>query len=387
MTSGRRESGEYDFLLAGGGLAGLSLAYRLVNSPLGDRKILILDRETKQQNDHTWCYWSCVPGTFDFLAGQTWDHLAVAHPLKMLQIPIAPYRYRMIRSVDFYRHVLADLASRENVSFRYGEVLAIRDGTDQAEVVTEEGAYRGKWVFNSLFRPGEFVPQPGRYLYLKQHFLGWEIETEKDAFDPGNLMLFDFRTPQSCGLWFFYNLPFTARRALVEFTVFSESLLAGEEYVGAVRHYLREVLGVGAYRILDEEKGVIPMTNQPFARRLGRRILATGTRGGRVKPSTGFAFRRIQSDSAAIVNSLLRHDDPFHLRADSIRYRWLDTVMLRVMSSCPDEMHTVYFRMFQANPISRVFRFLDEEGGVLENLRLMATLPKIPFTRAALGLR
>jgi lycopene beta-cyclase len=49
---------DYDFILSGGGLAGLSLAYHLINSPLRDRSILIVDKDAKQQNDRTWCFWA-----------------------------------------------------------------------------------------------------------------------------------------------------------------------------------------------------------------------------------------------------------------------------------------------------------------------------------------
>jgi 2-polyprenyl-6-methoxyphenol hydroxylase-like FAD-dependent oxidoreductase len=39
----------YDFIMAGGGLAGLSLAYHLVRSPLRDRSILVVDRDAESQ--------------------------------------------------------------------------------------------------------------------------------------------------------------------------------------------------------------------------------------------------------------------------------------------------------------------------------------------------
>jgi len=60
----------YDFIIAGGGLAGLSLAWYLVHSRLRDSRILLLDKEPKQKNDRTWCYWSNRPGEFDSLAVQ-----------------------------------------------------------------------------------------------------------------------------------------------------------------------------------------------------------------------------------------------------------------------------------------------------------------------------
>jgi lycopene beta-cyclase len=41
----------YDVIIAGGGAAGLSLAYHLVRSPLRDCSILIVEKEAKDQND------------------------------------------------------------------------------------------------------------------------------------------------------------------------------------------------------------------------------------------------------------------------------------------------------------------------------------------------
>ncbi len=203
------------------------------------------------------------------------------------------YRYRMIWGIDFYRSVSAELKTRSNVNFYFGEIGSIRDGVDFAEVELQDQIFRGRWVFNSLFRPGEFIPQPGRYTYLKQHFLGWEVEADRDVFDPSAFTMFDFRIPQQGAMRFFYVLPTTTRNALVEYTLFSGKVLEEEEYRSGLRDYLRDVLKVEQYRIAATEFGIIPMTDFPFPRRLGKRVLAIGTRGGRVKPSTGFAFRRI----------------------------------------------------------------------------------------------
>ncbi len=47
-----------DYIIAGGGMAGLSLAYYLNESrSLRDKKVLIIDRDAKTANDHTWCFW------------------------------------------------------------------------------------------------------------------------------------------------------------------------------------------------------------------------------------------------------------------------------------------------------------------------------------------
>jgi lycopene beta-cyclase len=48
---------KYDFIIAGGGLAGLSLAYYMNQTVLREKSILIIDQDTKTKNDRTWCFW------------------------------------------------------------------------------------------------------------------------------------------------------------------------------------------------------------------------------------------------------------------------------------------------------------------------------------------
>jgi lycopene beta-cyclase len=375
----------YDFIIAGGGLAGLSLAWNLVHSRLRESRILLLDKEPKQKNDRTWCYWSNVPEEFDSLAVHAWPELIFSHPVASLRIPLGAYRYRMIRGIDFYQFLTAELKKFTAVRQEFGEIQSVTDGRDFADVELDRKHFRGRWVFNSLFRAADFPAPSTRYTFLKQHFLGWEIETEKEIFDPAAFTLFDFRTPQQGAMRFFYVLPTSSRRALVEYTIFSDRILAETEYRPALETYLREVLKAEGYKVVATEFGIIPMTDYPFPRRLGRRILAIGTLGGRVKPSTGFAFRRIQSDSRNVVRSLEKFGDPFHIPADPWRHRFSDSAILRIMRGNPERMADIFLGMFRNNPIERIFQFLDEEVGVMENLRLFSTLPKAELFLAGLG--
>ena len=132
--------------------------------------------------------------------------------------------------------------------------------------------------------------QPARYRYLEQHFLGWEIETDHDAFDPEVVQFMDFRVPQHGQARFVYALPFGPRRALVEFTVFSAQRLARAEYEAELRSYLADRLAGRPYRVTAEEGGSIPMTDHPLPARVSPHVVNLGTRAGRAKPSTGYTF-------------------------------------------------------------------------------------------------
>ncbi len=375
----------FDFILAGGGAAGLGLAYHMVHSPLKDCSILVIDKELKNKNDRTWCYWTAHPTILDTIIYHSWERLKFVSDDFEQIFNLSPYQYHMIRGIDFYEKTTQEL-SKHNVRFVYGTVEQIKDGEDRAEAIVNGTSYYGKWIFDSLFLPSEFRVDATRYHDVKQHFKGWEIETDWDVFDPQIMTLFDFRIPQKRSMRFIYILPFSSRRALVEYTLFSANLLTEEEYTEGLNDYLENTLGLKKYRILAEEKGIIPMTDQPFARRGGKRILYTGTKGGRVKPSTGYAFSRIQQDSAAIVQSLLKYGDPFHLPKSPWVFRMSDSVMLQLMYRHGDLMKSIFTQLFQNNPIHRIFHFLDETASPTELLLFMTSLSPLPFIKALLKL-
>jgi lycopene beta-cyclase len=372
----------YDYLMLGGGAAGLGLAFALVNSQLSDRKILIVDKDPKTSNDRTWSFWTPRPTPFDRMAFRIWDSLEFKSPGFQKCFQLEPYHYQTIRGIDYYRSIRAELAKFPNVHLMQGMVHDVQDGSKAARVRIDEQEFQAEWVFDSRVIPEQIRQEPDRYRYLKQHFVGWEIETETAVFNPRAATLFDLRTEQVEGLCFFYILPFSERRAIVEYTLFSANLLPQEAYEQALKDYIEGRLGVSQYQILDQEQGVIPMTNHPFPRRLGKRIMATGTRGGRVKPSTGYAFARIQKDSQAIVHSLESKGHPFSVPASSPRRKFYDALMLEVIAAQGDQVRPIMTAMFKNNSIQSIFRFLDEESSILEDVRMLASLPPGPFLRA-----
>ena len=295
------------------------------------------------------------------------------------------YRYRTIRGCDFYDHARRELSRRPNVTWRHGKVEAIEDGAAIAQVIVDGEAVTGRWVFDSI--PGQATaPVDDRYHHMKLHFKGWEIETAQSAFDPTAATFLDFRTPHAeqrrGAMRFFYVLPFDERHALVEYTLFSTRPLLPRDYEQALQAYLCEVLKITDYRITRQEGGVIPITDRPYPRRLGQRVMAIGMKGGRIKPTTGFAFMRVQSDAAAIVQSLLNHDRPFDVPEDSARYRLYDSMLLDIMEREPERIQAIFAMLFKRNSIERVLSFLDEQASLAQNVRMFATLPPVAFLQA-----
>jgi lycopene beta-cyclase len=170
---------------------------------------------------------------------------------------------------------------------------------------------------------------------------------------------------------------------LVEYTLFSKAPLAKAEYEAAIREYLATTLGLKKYRIVAEEVGAIPMTDHPLPAKVGKHIIHLGTRGGRAKPSTGYAFKRIQHQSARLVAALASTGrPPADPTGDKWQFRLFDTLLLDIMQRRGESTRDIFRQLFERNPVERIFRFLDETTSWADNLRVMNSVSPGPFMRS-----
>lgn len=379
----------YDYIIAGGGAAGLSLAYQMAQTRLRERSILIVDRETKTQSDRTWCFWSHGHTPLDHLIYRSWDQAAVISDTFQEVYDLRPYQYKMMRGIDFYRGMHEALAEIPGITFRQGRVGETGDSKDPGtgQAVIDGEPYGAKYVFDSTFMPKDLIKGPSGHHYLLQHFKSWEIETPGDTFDPHTVMLYDFRIAQRGSLRYFSILPFTKRRARVQYTLVSPQTLKPHEYDREIADYLENVLKTPHYRTEAVETGAVPLSDRPYPRKLGKHVMAIGTKGGCVHPWSGYAFQRIQRDTAAIVSSLVNQGHPFYAPANPGYFRLFDTLMLQLMYRRGDLVKPILIRMFKRNSIQKIFRFLDQECSMSEALELAASLPRRPFIEAFLRVK
>ena len=376
---------EYDYLIVGGGASGLSLAYHMAQEPrLAGQRVLLVEPDAAKADDRTWRYWATGETPFAAVEAHRWERLVVRSPGFEKVLQLAPYRYRMVRAGEFYAFVNAALAARPQQFVRLaGSVVALNEAPDGRAVATLADGQQitARYIFDS--RLPKLARDPARHRYLEQHFLGWEIETDEDVFDPATVQFMDFRVPQHEQTRFVYALPFTPRRALVEFTVFSEQVLPKAEYEAELRAYLAGQLGGQPYRVIAEEGGSIPMTDHPLPARLSAHILHLGTRAGRSKPSTGYTFARVQRHSARLVAALAETGHPpADATGDKWQFRLFDTLLLDIMQRQGESTRDIFQQLFERNPVQRIFRFLDEETSWTDNLLIMNSVSPGPFMRS-----
>ncbi len=364
----------FDYIIAGGGLAGLSLAFYLNKSCLRDKKILIIDREKKSENDHTWCFWEKKNSAFDEIVFRSWNTVWF-HGTKNFneKLDLGEYIYKMIRAKDFYEFVFSKLGA--NFTVLQAEISEIKNET----VKTNKGNFTAKaFVFDSFTRKSYDNP---KYRNLFQHFRGWLIETSENIFDKTAPTLFDFRVEQKNECRFIYILPVSTRKALIEFTVFSDNLLQQNEYDFYIKKYLSGVLKIENYSIEETEAGVIPMSDEPHEAFPDSKIIRIGTSGGFVKPSTGYSFYRTQKRLKNLVEQL---ENNYKLQITNYRWKnYLDSVLLDVLQKKSHSADDVFTSLFSRNKTAKVLKFLDEETSLREDLQIMQSVPLTPFAKSA----
>ncbi len=372
----------YDYIIAGGGAAGLSLAWYLSQTTKANARVLIIDKDKKQNNDRTWGFWHRQATPFEEIVSYRFDKLDFFSRYSNQRISMGSHHYSVIRGIDFYNFIRNSLAAFPNFEFLTANIEELQDQPDGATAVTDQGSFSASWIFTSIYKEKDVLAAAGKSLYLRQHFKGWVIETDDPVFDASSFTMFDFRTPQQGAMRFFYVIPHNSRQALVEYTLFSEHLLPKSEYDSAIKTYIDEVLKIKSYRIIDDEFGVIPMTNYHFPVTQGRHIVPTGSAGGSSKPSSGYTFMRLQAHTKKVAAALAAGKSPAIPAVSTLRYRFYDAVLLNILKNDPEKAELLFSKMYQNNPMARLFDFLDEKGGLTNDLKMITSLPPWPFLKS-----
>ena len=364
---------EYDIIVCGGGMSGLSLAYRALQSGVwANKSILIIDKSDKSSNDKTWCFWENSTSPFEEIIFRKWDEMRfISVDNRSFQLDTGNYSYNMIRSIDFYKHTLEYLKSQPNVTIANENIVSSNTINNSCVVVTDVSKYQSEYVFNSIYEKPKLEE---KHTYLLQHFKGVMIESNELSLDPKEIYLMDFRTSQENGNTFFYVLPTSETSALVEYTLFSDKLLAKEVYDKRIEEYIREVLNIKEYKIIESEFGIIPMTDYPFIRSNGN-IINIGTMGGDTRGSTGYTFTNTQKTISKIIASYQESDTP-HFKEEHIttKHKLYDSTLLKVLADGKYQGHQLFTDMFTSAKASDILAFLDGESSLKQDFKVIKSL-------------
>ncbi|MGN6294495.1 MAG: lycopene cyclase family protein [Chitinophagaceae bacterium] len=373
---------QYDYIIAGAGCAGLSLLLRIIRNPaLSNKKILLIDKDAVKSNDRTWCFWEKEPGFFENLVYRQWSRLDFFGENYAGALNILPYQYKMIRGQDFYTYCFSEIEKHPQVDFLCDEIedITTKDNRSFIRLADQTLDTGNALVFTSIHQSASSRKND---IILLQHFKGWVIEAEQPIFATHKATLMDFRVHQQYGTSFSYVLPFDERTALVEYTLFTPSLLQKEQYDKELNNYITHQLQISAYTIKEEESGVIPMTSfsYPFYK---NGVYHIGTAGGQTKASTGYTFRFIQKQSQQIADCLATGQSLLTIPTTASRFRFYDNTLLHILYHNQLPGKKIFSDLFRKNDPSRVLRFLDNESSFKDEWKIISSLPTWPFLKAA----
>jgi lycopene beta-cyclase len=371
-----------DILIAGAGLAGLSLLYRAVKGGYWKGlSIIVVDKNiTLDRPGKNWSFWKRSAGPFDHLIYKKWNKLSFfSEAGARKRLVLDEYSYNTIKSNHFYNSCFSFLREFENVSFVDDEILTVSGDTERCCIETANYSFTSTYLFNSVY----FKPKLKQgSQYFLQHFKGLLIKTEELQFDPEEAYLMDFRTSQEHGTSFFYTLPLSSNEVFLEYTIFSKAILAESEYDKKLSTYLHNVLEVRKYKVLEHEYGVIPMTDHVFQRFQGN-VVNIGSAGGDTRGATGYTFTNVQKTIDSILRSWSVNKTPFFTSERiSVKHQIYDSCLLHVLNSGEYKGHKIFEDLFMHTKASTIFSFLDAESTLLEDAAVITGLEPWPFAKS-----
>jgi len=349
---------EFDYVIIGGGCAGLSLAYELeLHKKFEDKTLAIIEPREEYNKDKTWSFWKVFSHNFEDCVKKSWNNFTINNSNKTKYVECQSTPYQTIDSGLFYEKILSKLKSNKNIYF-FKNIDEINNSNSL--------------IFNS-------VPQlENNKENLWQHFCGVEIETEKKYFDDNIFNLMDFDCEQRNKVHFFYTLPFSQKKALIETTWLSNLVDNSlKDYDYQLKNYIEKKLNIKNYKINFKETGAIPMFYSSTGKKNSQ--IDIGTAGGMTRLSTGYTFLNIQEQSKYIRKNFenIKNVKKFSLNK---KYQILDRIFLKVLLKNPDKMPKIFLRMFETSP-KTIINFLSNKSNFFEDMEIILKMPKLVFLK------
>ena len=349
---------EFDYIIIGGGCAGLSLAYELdLHSKLKDKTLAIVEPRDEYKRDKTWSFWKVSPHNFEDCIIKSWDNFTINIPSHLKHVDCKNMPYQTIDSGLFYQKIIDKIKQNTNIYFF----------KNINEVNTENS-----FIFNSV---SDTIDNKSS---LWQHFSGIEIETSKYFFDEKIFNLMDFDCDQKNSVHFFYTLPFSKTKALIETTWISDlNNTSLNDYDIQLKDYIEDKLKIKNYKINYKETGAIPLFHPNNIKKLNQ--IEIGTTGGMTRLSTGYTFLNIQEQSKYIRKNIENIKDTKIFSIER-KYEFLDNIFLKVLKKNPERMAQIFYKMFNSSP-NTVINFLSNKSNILEDISIISKMPKWVFLK------
>jgi lycopene beta-cyclase len=372
------KNGYFDYIFIGAG-ASATLLLRSLESRglLVNKKIALIDADEKTTNDKTYCFWTSMNDTIakdcQHLFTQTWSKISVNR-----QAPetLDNSRYVHISSLALYDECRR-IIQEHQISRVYSSVLSIAKTDDGVQVKTDDGEFHAETIFDS--RPPAFAPPKKNEAILWQTFIGHIISPMEAYSQIDCVDLMDFDIPQHGFTQFMYVLPLSNNRILVEMTRFGTEPITAMQAEPILADYIQQRFG--AYERIETETGTIPMSTSKIVFENLEGVIPIGGRSGAIKPSTGYAFKKMYQAAEHIAESIETKKKLSPVMREPKRFEFYDRLLLLILLHHPMLGKPIFSVLFKKNHVFSVFRFLEGKSTIFQDIRILLTLPFRPFLR------
>jgi len=386
---------DYDLVIIGGGCSGLSLATaicELAKTPEHVPQTLIIEPRSYYTDDRSWCFWGRKSGMDSKLIVKSWPAWEFSsNSVRHRHRSETDWGYHYVPSIRFYDHAEKILALHPKMTLLTDScAISISPAASGIEVEVKNGISRTNTKIQKIAARQVVdtrIPDEVDFsrAALKQVFLGFEVKTHKaHQFDDVALVMKDMRVDRM-GFLFDYVLPLGRDSFLIELTRFAPEYMPPESLRDGALELVRRVCGDNNYKIIRQESGVIPMGMRDFVKSADPRWIQTGIGVGSARPSTGYAFKRIQQWADQCAKGILFEGQARPFPPDSALLTWMDNIFLRAIRENPSLAPTLFMSLARGVHPDCLLRFLTDIPSKRDLSVIMRSLPKLPLIQSALG--
>lgn len=366
-----------ELVILGGGCAGLSLASRLCKLGYDCPKTLVIEQRRSYGNDRTWCFWHNHKLPLGDWVTHEWQRLRLAHGDQTLDFDCGTNAYQIVTAAKFYAHATQAIAANPAIELVMDTAVTAEPCPSAAgwTIETALGTVHAKLVLDA--RTTTFQDDSAAVLW--QSFYGQEVVCDEDWFNPAQAVLMDFTATAGDQISFAYVLPTSPRHALIEATVFGPRPLRAADLADQLERAKADHAGGLSLAVRHSEQGVLPMGLNRPAPSLGHGHARAGIMAGAARPSSGFAFQRIQQWANRCSQSIASGQGPVGHAPDPLAMRMMDRLFLKVIRNAPQMAPALFMSIFDKADNQSVIRFLSGTASLRDCLQVMAALPTARF--------
>ncbi|PWE18134.1 hypothetical protein DDZ18_00520 [Marinicauda salina] len=365
---------DFDLVIIGAGVAGLSLAARIARSVQRFR-VCVLDPKPRTVNPRSWCFWAPERHGLAHLVSARWRRWLISGADGDAAAgEVGALIYQHVRAADFQDAAFDAIAGRSGFSIEHGvRIGALEARDDHACAETGLGRIRARRIVDT--RPGD--PVAMARAPMLQLVSGAEVEADADVFDPDTAGLMTDMAGHFDGLRFVHLLPFSPRRALVEAVRFSTGSPDRAARDADLDAALQRLGFRDSWRVIRRERASLPLGPAIGGGSTGS-IVRAPAGAGAMRAATGSALMRLQGwaeQSAA----QLQHGRPITPpRGTPPLPARLERGFLARIARHPDAAPTLFLHLARSLPADVLARFLGGEGTLPDHLRIMAATTRRP---------